>query len=153
MSKFKRTIPLALVIALSGCGSRTSASDDAEKNNVLQAMRDWADGYVMRDPVRLDRARASDWTYSGDPSGAVVTKADADRMFRNDSTKYLSFDYEDLNVRIYGDTAVVIGREKLRWQDGGRTDSGSYRITAVFVKQQNLWRCVASHSSPIVAEK
>jgi hypothetical protein len=32
-------------------------------------MHDRAEAYLMRDPVRLDRVRDEDWTYSGDPSG------------------------------------------------------------------------------------
>lgn len=138
---------LLLVFAI-GAGCRT-ANIDAEKNAVIQVMHDWADGYLMHDPARLDRVRAEDWTYAGDPSGAVLSKREADKMFQTDTTKYLAFDYADLNVRVYGATAVLTGREKLRWEYGGKTDSASYRITAVFVKQEKQWRCVASHSSPI----
>ena len=154
-----RIILPALLLSVSGCSQKLSpnsqppASNETEKKAVIQAMRDWADGYILHDPVRLDRARAADWTYSGDPSGAVVTKPEADKMFQTDTTKYLGFDYEDLNARIYGTAAVVTGREKLRWENAGQTDSASYRITAVFVKQENQWRCVASHSSPITAQK
>ena len=91
----------------------------------------------MRDPVRLDRVRADDWIYSGDPSGAIVTKPQADKMFQADmSTKYTSFDYEDLNVRLYGANAVVTGRENIRGESDGKPGAESYRITAVFVKQQ-----------------
>jgi ketosteroid isomerase-like protein len=116
-------------------------------------MRDWADGFVLRDPVKLDRVRADDWVYSGDPSGTVVTKQQADNMFRADTvTRYTAFDYDDLNVRLYGTTAVVNGRENIRWQSEGKADSASYRVTAVFVKQNGQWRCVASHSSPITAK-
>ena len=128
-------------------------NEDIEKKKVLQVMRDWADGYIQHDPVRLDRARAADWTYSGDPSGVVVTRAEADKFFLTDTTKYLSFEYEDLNVRVYGTTAIVMGRENLRWENSGKTDSASYRITAAFVKNDGQWRCVASHSSPITALK
>ena len=59
--------------------------------------------------------------------------------------------YNDLNIRIYDSTAVVIGREKLRTENAGKEESASYRFTAAFVKQGNQWRCVASHSSPIRA--
>jgi ketosteroid isomerase-like protein len=148
---------LAFVVALSGCrtkdapNSLSPADIDVDKKAVIQVMRDWADGYLMHDPARLDRVRDDDWTYSGDPSGVVVAKREADKIFQTDTTRYLSFDYDDVNARIYGATAVLTGREKLRWENGGKTDSASYRITAVFVKRGTQWRCVASHSSPITS--
>jgi len=147
---------LAASLYTATCGYRNQPSDapladaETEKKAVVQAMRDWADGFIMRDPVRLDRVRADDWVYSGDPSGAVVTKAQADKMFQADtSTRYSGFDYQDLNVRIYGVSAVVTGRENIRWESEGKPGAASYRFTAAFVKQQGQWRCVASHSSPI----
>ena len=152
MLPLKLSAALLILLIVQGCTtpkqSSTVANDDADKAAVLQTMRDWADGYLKHDPVRLDRVRDDDWTYSGD-SGVVVTKEEADKMFQTDTTKYLSFDYEELKPRIYGNAAVVNGREKMRWESGGKEDSASYRITAMFVKRGNQWRCVASHSSLI----
>jgi ketosteroid isomerase-like protein len=149
-------VPAVLLAFMLGCGPKEGSGSasltdpETEKKAIIQVMHEWAEGYVMRDSARLDRVRDDDWTYSGDPSGMVLTKKQADKMFQTDTTRYLSFDYDDLNVRTYGSAAVVTGREKLRWDTGGgKSDSASYRVTAVFVKRATQWRCVASHSSPI----
>jgi ketosteroid isomerase-like protein len=144
---------LASVFAATGCASKgtsgPSAGTEADKQAVIQTLRDWSDGYVMHDLARLDRVRAEDWTYSGDPSGAVVTRPDADRFFQTDTTRYLPWEYADLNVRFYGSTAVVTGRETISSESAGKRETASYRFTAIFVKQEKQWRCVASHSSAI----
>jgi hypothetical protein len=103
----------------------------------------------MHDLARLDRVRAEDWTYAGDLSGTVLRRQDADRFFQTDTTHYLGLDYSELNIQLYGSTAVVTGREKLRSENAGKQDLASYRFTDVFVKQEDQWRCFASHSSPI----
>ena len=153
-----RLVLLSLLICMVACTNRNTpaagvAASDAEKNAVVQTMHDWAQGYLTRDRAILDRVRADDWVYSGDPSGAVVTKQEADKMFLGDtSTRYTAFDYADLNVRVYGTSAVVNARENMRWETDGKPDSASYRVTATFVKQDGQWRCVASHSSPVAAK-
>jgi len=151
------TLPLTLLICMAACANRTPtdglAADQAEKNAVAQTMRDWAHAYITHDQALLDRVRAPDWVYSGEPSGALITKPEADKTFQTDtSIHYTAFDDDDLNVRLYGSTAVVNARENIRWEAGGKPGSESYRVTAVFVKQQGQWRCVASHSSPITAK-
>jgi len=139
-----------------GCGTRGSVSlnsPEVEKQAIIQTLRDWSDGYIKHDLAALDRVRAEDWTYAGDPSGALLTRQEGDRFFQTDTTRYLGWDYSDLGVRLYGPTAVATGRERIRSENAGRQDSASFRFTAVFVKQGSQWRCVASHSSPIEAGK
>jgi hypothetical protein len=49
--------------------------------------------------------------------------------------KYESRQISGLNVRVYGDTAVVTGRSIQKGTENAKDYSGSYRFTRVYIKQ------------------
>ena len=49
---------------------------------------------------------------------------------------------DDLTIRFYGDTAVVIGSESWKLKKNGET--GRYIWTDIFVKRNGKWQVVAS---------
>ena len=52
-------------------------------------------------------------------------------------TSYVTFDVDDLAVRIYGDTAVVTGRSTPKGRNAkGEPIRGQYRFLRVWVKQR-----------------
>lgn len=56
---------------------------------------------------------------------------------------------DDIKVRVYGDTAVVTGRNTVKGQYKGKDISGQTRWTDTWVKSAGRWQCVATHSSRI----
>lgn len=60
-----------------------------------------------------------------------------------------SYSVDDVNVRVYGDTAVVTSRATLAGKRGDQVLSGQYRGTSVFVKKGEGWQVVASQSTRI----
>jgi ketosteroid isomerase-like protein len=56
-----------------------------------------------------------------------------------------------MKVRVYGDVAVVTGRNTIKgvWEDIKRDISGPYRFTDVFVRRNGSWQCVTSQSSRV----
>lgn len=56
-----------------------------------------------------------------------------------------------MKVRLYGDVAVVTGRNTIKatWEDIQRDISGPYRFTDVFVKRGGHWQCIASQASRV----
>jgi ketosteroid isomerase-like protein len=82
-------------------------------------------------------------------NGKVMNKAEflADAK----ATKYVSAEYEDVKVTVFGDTAIATGGFKAKGTDptGKRFDT-SERFTDTWVKMPNgNWQCVASHESPV----
>lgn len=81
-------------------------------------------------------------------SGNVVNKAGLIAELKKDKNEYSSVTNSQLNVRTYGDTAVVIGATKQKGKDAaGKTFSYSNRWTDTWVKRDGRWQCVASQSS------
>jgi ketosteroid isomerase-like protein len=56
---------------------------------------------------------------------------------------------DDLNVRVFGDVAVVTGRSILARSYQGKRASVTQRFTDVFVRRDGRWRAVASQGTQI----
>jgi len=81
--------------------------------------------------------------------GKVLRKADF--LTREKATKYDSGEYSDLNVSVFGNTAIATGGLKAKGTDpDGKAFDENVRWTDTWVKMPNgKWQCVASHSSPV----
>ena len=64
-------------------------------------------------------------------------------------TKFDFLNYEDMVVRITGDTAVITGTAIRNGTSRGRTISGDFRFTHVWVRVQGEWKLVAIQESRI----
>ena len=67
--------------------------------------------------------------------------------FTSGDLKFQSITTDDVQVRVYGNTAVETGRSIMNGQDKGQTVPRDTRFTRVWVKQQGRWRLVANHYS------
>ena len=108
---------------------------------------EWRDALVKHDWAFLDQILADDciWT---DPDGNVWTKAQFLASLKSGEDVISSLVSDDMEVRVYGDTAVVTGRTTVKEQYKGKDISGQYQWTDMWVKDYaGRWQCVASHSS------
>src|SRR2546430_16986931 len=94
------------------------------------------------DVTALDRMTSDDYTFIT-LRGELRTKADILKGFSSGSFKYESRQISDLNVRVYGDTAVVTGRSVQKGVENGKDYSGAYWFTRVYVKQKGRWMTFA----------
>ena len=94
----------------------------------------------------LDRIYAADFIGVG-PSGRVRTKPQVISDFTSGDLKFQSITTDDVQVRVYGNTAVETGRSTMIGQDKGQTVPRDTRFTRVWVKQQGRWQLVANHYS------
>ena len=75
--------------------------------------------------------------------GELRTKSDIVKGFQSGSFRYQSRQISDLNIRVYGNSAVVTGRSTQQGSENGKDYSGDYRFTRVYVKQNGRWLTVA----------
>src|SRR4051812_20376636 len=101
---------------------------------------------VHADAVALDRLYADDFIGVG-PSGTVRTKPQVIADFTSGSLKFQSIITDDVQVRVYGNTAVETGLSMMKGEDKGKTVPEDTRFTRVWVKQQGRWLLVANHYS------
>ena len=101
---------------------------------------------IGADAVALDRIYADDFIGVG-PSGTVRTKPQVLSDFTSGTLKFQSITTDDVQVRIYENTAVETGLSTMIGQDKGKTVPRDTRFTRVWVKQHGRWRLVANHYS------
>ena len=106
---------------------------------------------VSADAVALDRIYADDFIGIG-PSGALRTKAQVLADFTSGELKFQSIITDDVQVRVYGNTAVETGRSTMIGQDKGTTVPRDNRFTRVWIKQHGRWRLVSNHYSTLITQ-
>jgi len=130
-------------------GQEQSASRD-QRSGVEQVIRqldnERIQAQIHADATALDRIYAADFIGVG-PSGRVRTKPQVILDFTSGDLKFQSITTDDVQVRVYGNTAVETGRSIMNGQDKGQTVPRDTRFTRVWVKQQGRWRLVANHYS------
>jgi ketosteroid isomerase-like protein len=124
-----------------------SAIAEREVRNVLKQM---IDADLHGDAAALDRTTTGDYTITRD-NGVVRTRAETLQGIKDGSTKFESFDYSDVRVRVYGETAVVTFRETIKGSRAGKDMSGEFREVRVFVKRGGNWRAVLAQRTRIAS--
>jgi ketosteroid isomerase-like protein len=56
---------------------------------------------------------------------------------------------EELDVRLYGDTALLSGRTRMTGRYQGKPFASHYRYIDVYVRQGGAWKIVSVQISPI----
>ena len=118
------------------------------EQELIKLEKDRAQAAVRADTAFLDQNTADDYTFIT-PRGVLTTKAQMLAAFKSGETKLQSYDLDDLQVRVYGDTAVVTGRSTQKGQAQGQDATGQYRFTRVYVKHNGRWQSVAFQSTRI----
>ena len=140
---------LALSATSTALGQKQNAGSDQEKS-IVQTIRqldsERIQAQIGADAVALDRIYADDFIGVG-PSGTVRTKPQVISDFTSGALKFQSITTDEVQVRVYGDTAVETGLSTMIGQDKGKTVPRDTRFTRVWVKQQGRWRLVANHYS------
>jgi ketosteroid isomerase-like protein len=112
------------------------------RDEILRLEEERNRAIVAGDFAALDRMTSDDYTFIT-LRGELRTKAEIVRGFKSGSFKYEARRISDLNVRLYGTTAVVTGRSTQKGTEDGKDYSGDYRFTRVYVQQRGRWVTVA----------
>jgi ketosteroid isomerase-like protein len=108
----------------------------------------WDQAMVANDPEAIEQYMADDWVIIGS-DGNVGDKATFLDLVRSGALTHDVMESHDLNVRVYGDAAVVIARGVSGGNYQGQRFHLIERVSCVFVKQESRWRCVLTHLSPL----
>jgi ketosteroid isomerase-like protein len=108
-----------------------------------------AAAWVARDRDTIERLVAPDWIVTH-VAGQRLTRSDVLRdTLESSGTSMESMTVEEVDVRLFCDTAVVTGRTHARGVQSGAAFDVAPRFTDVFVRRSDDWQAVASHASLI----
>lgn len=158
MSNLLLTALLLLVLCpTAGSQNRAKPSHDSKvERELMRLERDWSQAYITHDTTTAERIIAAD--YVGiDGRGIITNKAQEIEDVQGPkpgapTPPFLTVaeSVVDMQVRVYGDVAVVNGRviEQVRTKD--REIEVQYRRTTVWVMRHERWQCVSFHGSRIL---
>lgn len=83
------------------------------------------------------------------PSGTLRSKSDVIRELATTGMKMEPYEPREVEIRLYGDAAVVTGRMLQRFTLGGIRYANDLRYTDVYVKRKGKWLLVSAHTSSV----
>ncbi len=146
--KLLTIIFVLIVFAVPAVGQQTKKL--GAEQELLKLQREWLDAYQKHDAAALERIEADDFTLT-EGDGKVTTKAEDVASVKNAKPPQPddAFDVQDVKVRLYGDTAVLIGRVIIRYRNKGQMVAEQYRYTDTYLKRRGRWQVVASQLTRI----
>ncbi|MGI9087860.1 MAG: nuclear transport factor 2 family protein [Chthoniobacterales bacterium] len=125
----------------------------AKKMGAEATLRDletkWVGSVATHDPSVAQQLLADD--YAGVSSrGQLMNKRALLAQIKRDSDVYASAKIKKMEVRVFGNSAVVIGNSVENGKDSrGASFDRAYRWTDTWVLRNGGWQCVASQSAQI----
>lgn len=117
-----------------------------EEQALIQIQHEWADARVKGDSSYTRRLEAEDCTIVW-PDGRIVNKR-GDLQSMTDIV-FSEFRIENVQVRLYGNTGVVVGKGFIKaHKEKQNLLGGKFVWTDTFVKQGGEWKVVASQITP-----
>lgn len=121
--------------------------EDAEAE-LIRTAREWDRAMIENDAERIGRFMSDDWTIIGS-DGSAGDKESFLSLVRSGVLSHDVMESHDIQVRVYGDTAVLIARGISGGKYRGEAFYLTERTSCVFVRQEGRWRCVSTHLSQI----
>ena len=152
----KRLLIVAMLVAsFSFVFSQTTRSSANQKGNdeqaVQQLLNEISAALGRSDTAALDRIYADDYTLVNE-SGVLTTKAPRLAALKSGELKYESVTFDEVNIRLYGNTAVATYRVTSKGQFKGQEIGGQFRATSTYLKMKGRWQLVAAQVTRITGQ-
>lgn len=131
---------LSLVGIASGQSLKSSKQNDEDSLRQIESA--WGEAFLHKDLTALSRILADDWR--GQYPWGRRDKAQALRALSTGSDTIDEMTYGEMRVRVVGSMGFVMGSDNETSTAAGKTTSGHYTWTDVFIKRNGRWQAVAS---------
>ena len=111
MGRLAPAAALAILLLPVPAPAAEPSAEDRTKAELMQLERDIGRANVERDAAFFERVEADEFIFTDSGGGLTTKKEDVDgvRKPANPDVKLLAYDVDDMQVRVYGETAVVTG--------------------------------------------
>ena len=119
-----------------------------QTEQLLRQMNDeWVKALVRGDGETLDRIMADDFFFAYPFEGDDKAQFISDVSSGDVRVEFMN--RENVGVRIWGDTAVLTGKDSAKWYYQGRDFSGHYKIIHIYAHRDDQWHLVSVQACPI----
>ena len=151
-----QSLTCAMLLTLVFCplvvGQGTTKSKGAQAGGVEHQLKqiedDWQKATRTRDATLLKVIIAEDWVATDDKGKALNREQYISQTNSNPDVVQSNENF-DMQVRVYGSTAVVTGGLTEKGMRNGAAYIDTYRWTDVFVKRGGHWQAVVSQWAKI----
>ena len=120
-----------------------------DEHALTKIQHEWAEARVKGDSSYTRSIESDDCTIVW-PDGSIVNKRQDLQTMIGDVV-FTEFKIDDLQVRLYGNTGIVIGEGIIKAHKGKQDLlDGKFVWTDTFVKQGGQWKVVASQITPVL---
>ena len=135
------------VLLLAACGGVRGdvASDERE---LKQLVKDLNAAIAKADVAFLERVLHEDYVHHR-PRGTAENRSQYLENRKTGRVAYEVLDWDEVKVRLYGDTAIVTYRSTAKGKDQQGTIDGQRLWTRVFVRRDGSWQLVHSQGTSI----
>jgi ketosteroid isomerase-like protein len=122
-------------------------SDDEQA--LIKVQHDWAEARIKGGDSYTRRLEAENCTVVW-PDGSIANKRE-DLASMIGGIVFTEFKIHDLQVRLYGETGIVVGQGTIKAHEGKQNLlGGKFVWTDTFIKQDGEWKVVASQVTPVL---
>jgi ketosteroid isomerase-like protein len=141
----KRILLLAIVV-VSGATIHAQSEENASKNDeaaLVAVNRQFIKNFINNDTVEHTRIIHSDFLFIGKDGSLHDRKEYMTGWAHGYDQKIIpEFVLEEVQVRIFGDAALIVAKTRDKTMKDGQWTIGETRYTDTYIKEKGEWRCV-----------
>jgi ketosteroid isomerase-like protein len=117
------------------------------EQELRQMNDDWVKALIRADRDTLDRIMADDFIFAYPMEGDDKAQFIGDVVSGDVRVDHLTRD--NTSVRIWGNTAILTGKDSATWSYKGRDFSGHYKVIHIYAQRDDRWQLVSVQACPI----
>jgi len=142
------TVLLATLAVCAVLFAQNKPAPSGDEIQIRQLERAWNEAEARHDPAAVTNIVGDTLSYI-DFDGSIMNKAEYIQDVTKTSYQADHLYDEGLTVTVYGNAAVVVGIYRETGTSKGKSYTHRVRFTDTWIKQNGVWRCIASQSTLI----
>jgi ketosteroid isomerase-like protein len=144
-----RPVMLTVILGCSALAAAQHADDAGARQSIMALEHAWDQALEAADVKALSAIFDNSLIYI-DYDGRLLTKAEYLLRVKSNDTHLQQIVTEEMDVQVFGTTAIVVGRYKVKGIENGKAYLRHGRFTDTWILSGKNWICVAASTTPIL---